>query len=122
MKYVFYEIKKLLSTRYVVYCILSLFILNVLVCTYQIRNDYDITAHKYANPLFDSYLEAPESVTSEYEDIVEFNNEQNKIAREQIQAGNYAWTPQTLPNKYAPDEYTDLQLFNLTRLGQLFYI
>ena len=113
MKFVLYEIRKLISTRYIIYSAVLLLLCSGAVCFYQIRNDYDAMARVYADQLFRTYSESPDELTREYEDVTEYNRERQRIAREQMAAGNYSYVSEPLPNKYAPDGYTDSQLFAL---------
>ena len=90
-------------------------IANAIICYYDISpKEYEIP-QVYLNSVYDFYSDDPELFQQEYENIQEFNDAQTRLYLEQMQAGNYSWQPDKLPNKYAPDGYTDAQLFNVVR-------
>lgn len=112
MKFVMYEIKKIISSKYIMVFFAIFLVANAVFCYYEISpKEYEIP-QKYVNAVYNAYLNNPELFQEEYEKIKEFNDTQTQLYLEQMQAGNYSWEPEKLPNNYAPDGYTDAQLFN----------
>ena len=113
MKLIMYEFKKIISSKYIMAFFAVFLIANAIICYYDISpKEYEIP-QVYLNSVYDFYSDDPELFQQEYENIQEFNDAQTRLYLEQMQAGNYSWQPDKLPNKYAPDGYTDAQLFNI---------
>lgn len=113
MKYVAYEFRKILGIKYIRIIFAALMLLNGVFCLYHVSKSHDnALPAEVAENIFYEYSLSPDLIENEYNSLLEWESEQNSIFIEQMRLGNYDYEPKTLPNKYAPDGFTDIQVFN----------
>ena len=110
MRYILFEIQKLFTNKYVVYFMILLFLLNGAVCVYYVNQSDGGIPQRYINEIFSLYETNPVALDEEYAQIKELSEYQRRIYLEQMRAGNYDFRIETVPNKYAPEGFTDIQL------------
>lgn len=114
MKYVIFELEKLLRNRYIWVLILVFYVINIGICgydAYQISST-QIPKETVSN-LFDLYFADSEHLTNEYYELIHLKDERDRIWNEAILNQNYDYVPEPLPNKYTHSEtFDDLALFD----------
>jgi len=115
MKYIIYEIRKLLGIKYIWIFAVILLVINIVLAFYTAnRNtEWQIDSHIISD-FFNTYAANPEQITKDYANLTKLQNEQNTLRMEALQRGEYDYQPeQSLPNKYTDtDKYNDSILFN----------
>ncbi len=86
--------------------------LNSILCLYITQINENELPHEAVDKFFILYFSSPETMTSEYDALQAYENEQNALWSEQMKLGNYDFKPNSLRNKYAPEGYSDAELFN----------
>ncbi len=113
MKFIIYEIKKIVSTRYIMYFFAFFLIINGIICYYEISHEsYDLPKF-YIDEVYEVYKQNPGKLKNEYGTIKSYNDAQTQLFLEQMRKGNYSWEKEALPNLYAPEGYTDIQLLDV---------
>lgn len=105
-----YEFLKL-KNRYFVILTLVLFVLNALLCVYSVNKNSKIPTESL-DGLMQLYKSEPETISDEYFHLKEWKAQQNILVLEQIRMGNIGYSAEKLQNKYAPDGFDDLELFD----------
>ncbi len=113
MKYIANEFRKILGIQYIRVVCAVLMLLNGVFCLYHVSQSHENKIPvDVAETIFYAYSLSPDSVENAYHSLLEWESEQNNIFIEQMRLGNYDYAPETLPNTYAPDGFTDIQVFH----------
>lgn len=114
MKYVIFELEKLLKNRYIRVLILAFYVINIGICgydAYQISSS-QIPTETVSN-LFNLYFADPDHLTKEYYELIHLRDERDLLWNEAVLNQNYNYVPDPLPNKYTRSEtFDDLALFD----------
>ena len=105
-----YELLKLQRRSLLVLTIICL-VLNAAVCVYSVNKNSGMPIDSL-DEMMRLYNSDPETMTAEYEFLLDWKAGQNRIALEQMKLGNIGYTPEKLQNRYAPDGFDDLDLFD----------
>ena len=104
MKLIVFEMKKLLEMRFLRVCLLVLLAICFVLSFFAAeKNQKDAAPHKELDAFFDLYFENRAEMDAYYKELV-----QSEI-RDPMQEQR----PQQTEQKYAPDGYTDLQMFSV---------
>lgn len=113
MKYIANEFRKILKIQYIRIVCAVLMLLNGAFCLYHVLQSHENELPAdVVETIFYAYSLSPDSVENAYHSLLEWESEQNNIFIEQMRLGNYDYAPETLPNTYAPDGFTDIQVFH----------
>ncbi len=113
MKYIAYELRKLVGIKYIRIIFAILLLLNGIFCLYHVSESNNGKPPVNAiQKIFSDYSISPDSVEIEYHSRMNWEAEQNELFIENMRQGNYDYTIQTLPNKYAPEGFTDTQVYS----------
>lgn len=107
-----YEWKKVLGSRLVVLSVLVFLIINAFVCYFQTRENPKELPSDTLAAFFEIYMSDEQKMQQEYLQMQEFLSEQEHLWAEQMVLGNREYEMQTWKNKYAPEGFTDAQLFH----------
>ena len=114
MKYIIYEIRKLLGIRYIWVFAVILLATNIVLAFYTANKSAEGRIESdIVSDFFDAYTSDPEQLNEDYANLTKLQNEQNALWLEALQHGEYDYQPESLPNKYTDnDKYNDSMLFN----------
>ena len=111
--FVAYEIQKLFGVKYL-WIFMAVFILLNSALAFYTAGKTPAAAEPSAliADFFAKYEENPAELDAYYVEILAFNEEQNRLFYDAMAAGNYDFTPETLPDVYSADEkFHDRELF-----------
>mgnify|MGYP004603142713 CR=1 FL=1 len=112
MSYIKYELRKIFGVRYLWYFLAVCLLLNGVLCLYQSHQSEEAIPVSVVSDFFDLYIDNKDRLESEYKEIQRFQAEQSALFVEQMQLGNHDYEMETLPSKYAPNGFSDTQLFS----------
>lgn len=112
MKIISGEFRKTIGNKYLLAFFAILFFANAILCIVYSSSIENELPSNIVRDFFDLYIESPERITSEYNDLKKIEEEQNELRLRELQLGNYEYHPSEIPNRYVPDGYSDLQLFD----------
>lgn len=106
MRLIKYEINKIIASRIILRVLISLLIVNALICGYHISK-YPKSFYDTIDYVFSLYCESPETIEQQYEEYTSAISIANDIWGEQIAVGNYDYEPTYPPNKYGNEQFSD---------------
>ena len=112
MKYIRYELQKLLGIRYLWIFLAVLLLSNGAIAFYTANKAQPkgITSQEISN-FYDLYFSDTVEMEKYYTEMQEWQAEQQKLFLEAMQSGNREYVPEEWVNQYAPDGYSDMMLF-----------
>ena len=108
-----YELYKLLSDRFFIATLILLLIINSVMCAINTNTSHPKNFHKSVSYVFDVYRSSPTTVLDNYNEYITLSEEQDKLFLSAIQTGDFSFEEEQLPNRYAPDGYTDEHIYNI---------
>ena len=115
MKYIVYEIRKLIGIRYIWIFAAMLFASNIALAAYtanKVPPRIVRIPQNIVSDFFDMYSNNPDQIKSEYDELSILNDERNALIIEAGRMRNFDFEPDPLPNKYTDSEfYDDMALF-----------
>ncbi len=111
--FVGYEIKKLLGVKYLWVFLFVLLMLNSAVAWYTAdRTPAASEPTDMVAEFFDLYFADPAELDGHYEKMQAFDEEQHSLWMEAMDAGDFTFEPETMPDVYSTDaDYSDKMLF-----------
>lgn len=112
LKYIRYELQKLLGIRYLWIFLAVLLLSNGAIAFYTANKAQPkgITSQEISN-FYDLYFSDTVEMEKYYTEMQEWQAEQQKLFLEAMQSGNREYVPEEWVNQYAPDGYSDMMLF-----------
>ncbi len=111
LKLLIYEMKKVFCNSYIRRSIFILFAINIVLCKiYSMPNASELPTDIIVS-FFDTYNENNEIVEQEYAEYSNWEHLQLQLQEEQLLLGNRNFKPEPFNNKYAPEGYSDGQLY-----------
>lgn len=111
LKLLIYEFKKTFGNSYIRYSIVILLALNILLCLYSILPKKSELPTDVITSFFDKYIDDSDLIETEYSTFLEWERLQLQLEEQQISLGNRNFQREFFINRFAPDGYTDAQLY-----------
>ncbi len=108
-----YELYKLISDRFFIATIILLLAINLGVCAISTNSAYPRMFHSSVSSVFDEYNASPTTVLNNYNEYVALSEERDNLFLTAIKNGDFSFEEEPLPNRYAPDGFTDEHIYNL---------
>ena len=108
---IIYELRKIFFNKPVIFSIFLLLVLYSVVCYIQTTISENAIPPDTLEEFFHLYSTNTDEMDQEYHQLIDFIDSQEAIWVEQMQNGNTDFEPDKWINRYAPDGFTDIQLF-----------
>ena len=114
MKYIRYEIKKLLGAKYLLVFLVLLLCANGVVAYVEARRAVpeDISV-KVIESFYRDYFDDPEQMQDYYREMEAFNRAQIELSKQAAANGDTSFEVQMWENRYAPEGMSDMLLFKM---------
>ncbi len=113
-EFVGYEIRKLLSVKYLWIFLIVLLLFNSAVAWNSAGNARSAAENRMIARFISGYFDSPEEYDAHYAKIQAFNEEQQRLMTEAVRAGNEDFEMQKFPNVYSTsDSISDETLFRV---------
>ena len=107
-----YELRKILSARYLWIFLLALILINSWVAWESVGNARSAAENRVIAEFVEGYFENPDEYDAHYAKILAFNEEQRELEREAMRSDNENFVPAKYPDVYSTvDSISDEQLF-----------
>ena len=111
-----YELFKVISDRFFIISLVSLLLLNILSCSFSLKHASSADLQDSLIQLFQDYNNDPDSIFDKIRERSDFEETQRNLLTDALLAGNTDYEILSLPNQYAPDGYSDQDLFDILLL------
>lgn len=108
-----YELFKVISDKFFIISFISLLLLNILSCSFSVTNTSSADLQNSLIQLFQDYNNDPDSIYAKIREHSDFEETQRNLLTDALLAGNTDFEILSLPNQYAPDGYSDQDLFDI---------
>ena len=109
-----YEMRKILSARYLWIFLLVMLLINSAIAWTSVKSTRTASENRMIARFVEGYFAAPEEYDAHYAKILAFNEEQNELMKQAIASGNDDFVPERYPNKYSTvDNISDESLFRM---------
>ena len=109
-----YEMRKILSARYLWIFLLAMLLINSAIAWTSVKSTRSPAENRMISCFVEGYFAAPEEYDAHYEKILAFNKEQQELMKQAAAAGNDDFIPETYPNVYSTsDRISDELLFRI---------
>jgi len=112
-KLIGFEFLKIITDKFFVISLSCLLVINIISCCIFAGKEYPDSFNDAICTLAYEYNSDPDKVSNEYDARKAFNDEQHNLMIEAFQNGDYSFEAQKLPNTYAPEGYTDEDIYLL---------
>lgn len=114
MKYVWYELKKLTSKRYLWVFAAILLSINCVVAFFAADKAHDqALPYRELTDFYEMYFEDSVQMDAYYVQMSSFEQTQTQLWVEAMRQGDDSFVPETWKNKYAPDGFRDSEFFEV---------
>lgn len=108
-----YELFKVVSDKFFIISFVSLLLLNVITCSFSINHTSSADLQNSLIQLFQDYNNDPDNIYDKVRERSDFEETQRNLLTDALLAGNTDYEILSLPNQYAPDGYSDQDLFDI---------
>ncbi len=109
-----YEMRKILSARYLWIFLLVMILINSAVAWTSVKSTRTASENRMISRFVEGYFADSAEYDAHYEKILAFNEEQHELMKQAEAAGNYDYVPEKFPNKYSTvDNISDEMLFRV---------
>lgn len=113
LKLLIYEFKKTFGNSYIRYSVLILLTINIFLCLFITLPGEGELPTNIITSFFDEYINNRDMVEAEYNAFLEWEKLQFQLEEQQLSLGNHNFQREPFINRFAPDGYTDAQLYKI---------
>lgn len=113
LKLLIYEFKKTYGNSYIRYSIVILLTINILLCLFSVLPNEGEMPTSVITSFFDEYINNRDLIETEYNTFLEWEKLQLQLEEQQLLLGNHNFQREPFVNRFAPDGYSDAQLYRI---------